>query len=478
MNSSIKHTLAILGILIVITAVATIITKALSSLGDLFLFIGLFVLFAIIFSAAAFYLINLVKIVKKGMRAFDIQIDFPVQSSEEDMTFFQLLQLKSFVRLFHNYEGAFDTARHKLDVNEQKFKELERINNFKNHTLDTLLKVNHLFLNLNDSKDYYAMILASAIDVIENASKGSILLYNGKIDKFEYQTCVGYDFVELSKVKMTLEETFLFRNSHGNYLEPTIIKNVREFDSEYLDDDSNKFIESAGGLDIAEALSSPIIIDGQIFAIINIDSDINDAFDEVDKQLLHFFATQISIALKNKYLVDETINMSRYDKLTGAYSRNYFEKIVTAHREETLENMTSYAIVLCDLNYLKIINDTFGHSAGDAILKAFTDMVSNSIRDTDILSRIGGDEFVILLRNISLEKAEEKMAQIFETIKDNKINYQGHELPVSFSYGVSASPDDSMIYDILIKIADIRMYKFKENYKADHPEFLDMLNHF
>ncbi|HSN65869.1 MAG TPA: hypothetical protein VLS94_04475, partial [Fusibacter sp.] len=63
-------------------------------------------------------------------------------------------------------------------------------------------------------------------------------------------------------------------------------------------------------------------------------------------------------------------------------------------------------------------------------------------------------------------------------IKDHKINYQGHELPVSFSYGVSASPDDSMIYDILIKIADIRMYKFKETYKNDHPEFLNMLSHF
>jgi len=369
-------------------------------------------------------------------------------------------------------------AKGKLDDSELKFKELERINIFKNHTLDTLLKVNHLFLNLNDSKDYYAMILASAIDVIENASKGSILLYNSEIDKFEFQTCVGYNFDELSKVKISLEETFLFKNSHGNFHEPIIIKNVREYDSEFLNKDSNKHIESAGGLDISEALSSPIIIDGQIFAIINIDSDVENAFDEIDKQLLKFFASQISIALKNKYLVDETVNMSRYDKLTGAFNRNYFEKMITVHRDQTLENRESYALVLCDLNYLKIINDTFGHSAGDAILKAFSDLISTSIRDTDIISRIGGDEFVILLRSISLTKAEEKMAQIYNDIKNHKINYQGHELPVSFSYGVSASPDDSMIYDILIKIADIRMYKFKETFKSDHPEFINMLSQF
>jgi diguanylate cyclase (GGDEF)-like protein len=478
MKVSIKHSIAILIALIVVSAVATIFSKLLSPFGNIVVFLGLFAFFSILMSITAYYVINLINIIKSGMRAFESRIDLPKITNEEEFSMFRLLHSKSLIKLFRNYESAFEAAKVKLDDNEMKFKELERINNFKNHTLDTLLKVNHLFLNLKDSKDYYAMILASAIDVIENASKGSILLYNPDIDKFEFQTCIGFDFNELSKVKISLEETFLFQNSHGNYDEPIIIKNVREYDSEILDTDSNKHMESAGGLDISEALSSPIIIDGQIFAIINIDSDIENAFDEIDKQLLHFFASQISVALKNKYLVDETVNMSRYDKLTGAFNRNYFEKMITAHREQTLENMESYALVLCDLNYLKIINDSFGHSAGDAILKAFSDMITSSIRDTDVLSRIGGDEFVILLRNISLIKAEEKMAQVFSNIKDHKINYQGHELPVSFSYGVSASPDDSMIYDILIKIADIRMYKFKETYKNDHPEFLNMLSHF
>jgi len=478
MKVSIKQILAILCILIAISALATYLTKIFSTFGDVFTFLGLFVLFSVLSLITGYYMINLVKIVKRGMHSFENHISLPEQSLEQNITFFHLLHPKSLVKLFHTYESAFDSAKSRVDDNAIKLRELERINNFKTHTLDTLLKVNHLFLNLNDSKDYYAMILASAIDVIENASKGSILLYNPAIEKYEFQTCVGYDFEELSKVNMSLEETFLFKNSHGSYLEPIIIKNVRDYDSEFLDSASNIHIESAGGLDISEALSSPIIIDGQIFAIINIDSVIEDAFDEIDKQLLHFFASQISIALKNKYLVDETVNMSRYDKLTGAFNRNYFEKMITVHREQTLENMESYALVLCDLNYLKIINDTFGHSAGDVILKAFSDLISSAIRDSDILSRIGGDEFVILLRSISLVKAEEKMAQIFDTIKEYKVNYQGHDLPVSFSYGVSASPDDSMIYDILIKIADIRMYKFKETFKADHPDFLDILNHF
>lgn len=274
---------------------------------------------------------------------------------------------------------------------------------------------------------------------------------------------------------MSFEETFLFKNAQGNYNEPKLIKNVREFDFELLDMESNEAIEKAGGLVIKEALSSPIIIDNQVIAILNVDSESEDAFDENDKQLIHFFSSQIALALKNKYLVDETVNMSKFDKLTGAFNRNYFEKVFSAHRDYSLENMESYALVLCDLNYLKIINDTYGHNAGDLILKMFSQSILNHIRDSDVFSRIGGDEFVILLRNISRERAEEKMKRIYQSIEHLTLNHNGHELPVSFSYGISASPDDSMIYDILIKIADIRMYKFKENYKQDHPEVIERL---
>ena len=141
-------------------------------------------------------------------------------------------------------------------------------------------------------------------------------------------------------------------------------------------------------------------------------------------------------------------------------------------------NMTSYALVLCDLNYLKIINDSYGHVAGDAILKAFSNLIQHNIRESDVISRIGGDEFVILLRNITAEKANEKMKAIFDKIKDSTIEYQGHNLPVSFSYGIAVSPDDSMVYEILTKIADIRMYKFKEDFKQSNPKIISSINTF
>ena len=151
-----------------------------------------------------------------------------------------------------------------------------------------------MFLNLNDSDDYYEIILHSAIEVIENANKGSLLVLNQKDNLYEYHTCVGYDLAELKKVKMELEETFLYKNANNNFEAPAIIRNIKEFDTKILDESRVTFIENAGGLDIEEVLSAPIVIDGKIFAILNIDSDRKDAFDEIDLQLIHFFSSQIS----------------------------------------------------------------------------------------------------------------------------------------------------------------------------------------
>lgn len=401
----------------------------------------------------------------------NILISFPIAWVLERIPFYLKWSLLVIIISIFAYV-AYQNYKRLLREYEIKMPVLERINHFKSRTLDTLLKVNHLFMDLNDSKDYYSVILNSAIDVIENASKGSILLYNSKSGKYEFQTCIGYDLNELKNVTMALEDTFLFMNSHGNYEEPIIVKNIREYDEKYLNKEENAHLEKAGGLAIEEALCSPIIIDGQIVAIINIDSVKRNAFDEVDKQLLHYFSTQIAIALKSKYLVEETINLSKFDKLTGALNRNYFEKITSLREDHQLEEAENYALVLCDLNHLKKINDSFGHGAGDIILKKFTDIIYDSIRETDIVSRIGGDEFVILLRSISMDRALEKMEQIYQKCESSAIRYNGHDLPVSFSYGIAVSPDDSMIYDILMKIADIRMYEFKNHYKLTHDSII------
>jgi diguanylate cyclase (GGDEF)-like protein len=391
---------------------------------------------------------------------------------EEQPKLFYILRLSD---LFQNFSREIEAS---ISTIEAMNSELERISTFKAKTLEAIFNVSNHFMNSADNESFYNLILETAIDVIDSATGGSFLLLDPESNRYYYKAALGYDFDTLKNVNFLIEETFLFANANGNYDAPVIIKNVPQWDDALLSPHTKDGIEKAGGLEIVEALSSPIVIDDKIIAILNIDSKLENAFDEVDKQLIQFFSSQIAISLKNRMLVEETVSLSRFDKLTGAYNRNYFEKIFATHRVQSLEKMEPYALVLCDLNYLKIINDSFGHSAGDLVLTAFAKTIRNSIRETDVFSRIGGDEFVILLEKITFSQAEEKMASVFKQFENLTTPYLGHELPVSFSYGIAVSPDDSMVYDILVKIADMRMYNFKEQYKDKHPELLNAFGTF
>ena len=456
-------------LIIFATLLSSVITTYLSTLSSFLMFISITVVFSIALGGTYWHMQKLLDIVDLTMKKMNLYVPFENASSKEGLFGVHFGQMTIFKKYAEQFEIYIKNIMTEQTASEVKLKELERVNVFKNQTLDTLLKVNHLFLNFNDSKEYYDVILASAIAVVEKANKGSLLLYNPETEKYDYVSCVGYNFADLKQVSMSLEETFLFINSHGNYDKPVIIRNIRAFDNEFLDPERAALLEESGGLDVEEVICAPIVIDNQIFAILNIDSDEKNAFDALDVQLMYYFSSQVAIALKNKYLVDETVNMSRYDKLTGTFNRNYFEKRIVETTEKELAILEPYALVLCDLNYLKHINDTYGHGAGDMILRSFSEVLRHEIRDSDAISRIGGDEFIILLKGISHTKAKEKMARVFEKLKHAPIDYLGHKLYISFSYGIASSPDDSMIYDILVKIADLRMYEFKELYKRDFP---------
>lgn len=340
--------------------------------------------------------------------------------------------------------------------------ELEKITDAKSKTLQTVTNVSHQYLEHDHVSDYYHLILASAIQVIETATKGSILVLDDTTGRYKYQTCVGYDFNIIKQVDFSLDQTFI---QDYNQETATIVTSIQNYDGGKLTEEQYKLLDAAGGFEISDVLSAPIIIDGEIHAILNIDSDKLNAFDNIDLQLIQFFTAQISLALKNKLQLDETVKMSKYDQLTGVYNRNFFENYILKRYDNL--NTTEYcAIVLCDLDDLKVINDTYGHSAGDEILKAFTKIVIEEIRSTDFIARVGGDEFIILLNNMTHQQASQKMDQLYQKAKETNVECNGNALILSFSYGIAESPGDSLVYPILHKIADQRMYAFKAEHKG------------
>ncbi|BCD61038.1 MULTISPECIES: bifunctional diguanylate cyclase/phosphodiesterase [unclassified Nitratiruptor] len=155
-------------------------------------------------------------------------------------------------------------------------------------------------------------------------------------------------------------------------------------------------------------------------------------------------------------------NLAFYDPLTNLANRAKFlhtleEFIALGKRKEF-----HFAILFIDLDNFKEINDTLGHDIGDKLLQEFAKRIKNELREEDIAARQGGDEFVILLPNVSSGEAALEVACRLKNSFEEPVAISSHSLTISFSIGIALFPQDAKNAIELLKAADIAMYKAKE----------------
>ncbi len=148
------------------------------------------------------------------------------------------------------------------------------------------------------------------------------------------------------------------------------------------------------------------------------------------------------------------------DKVTGTYTRKFFEdrfdKLIDFYKQSN----NSFSLLMIDIDKFKNVNDTYGHLMGDQVLNLIGNSILNSVRDTDVVGRYGGEEFIVLLNNITLENGLDIANKIRENIAGLQI--QGINRPITVSIGVSQYPQHSSFKDELIFKADQALYYAKE----------------
>lgn len=150
--------------------------------------------------------------------------------------------------------------------------------------------------------------------------------------------------------------------------------------------------------------------------------------------------------------------MSMHDNLTGVTNRNYFENELERYENET-EDLSNFAMVICDLDGLKLINDTLGHSVGDEYLCIVASILRSCFRKEDIIARIGGDEFGILMNNTSPEEIKKIKININKNIEH--VNKSNKLVPVSLSFGYAIYKEEYKNLREMFKEADTYMYRQK-----------------
>ncbi|MDZ7836951.1 MAG: diguanylate cyclase [Actinomycetota bacterium] len=166
---------------------------------------------------------------------------------------------------------------------------------------------------------------------------------------------------------------------------------------------------------------------------------------------------------QRKKIEDQLKYLSFHDSLTNVYNRAYFEQ--EADRiNKGLDRFKPVSILSVDINNLKEVNDQYGHSKGDQLIMQVSDILAKFLRKSDILARMGGDEFNAILPNTSASTAEERRKELQKTIQDH--NHAHPHNPVSIAIGIATTREDEEDINEVVKRADKLMYAHKRAIKS------------
>jgi diguanylate cyclase (GGDEF)-like protein len=180
-------------------------------------------------------------------------------------------------------------------------------------------------------------------------------------------------------------------------------------------------------------------------------------------QLATALGEEISLALSNLKLRDTLRQQSLRDPLTGLYNRRFLEEYLVHERVRASRKNRPLSVIMLDIDHFKRVNDTFGHDAGDAVLRRMGLVLQGHVRGSDIACRIGGEEFALLLPEASLVTAYQRAERILDTVRHMQIKHRGQTLgSITVSLGVAAFPKHGDTPEALIRAADQALYQAKQ----------------
>ncbi len=218
------------------------------------------------------------------------------------------------------------------------------------------------------------------------------------------------------------------------------------------------------------ALAVPLVVEGRTIGVLDIESDQLNAFSRDDLYLLSAVAGQISIAIEVARYHEQVAHAATHDGLTGTYNHSHFYRRLEEELERARRESALLAVVLLDVDSLKLVNDVYGHLAGDRALVELAAVVTRNYRPTDTIARYGGDEFGIIMPAAGTAEARQAADRLSAGISSRSITVQGHQFNLpGVTVGIAVYPEDGTRPAELVARADERMYRLKQEKASRAP---------
>lgn len=243
---------------------------------------------------------------------------------------------------------------------------------------------------------------------------------------------------------------------------PMIIPDVTE---------SPEWIHTASTKDVLSWAGAPILDGDNVIGFLSLNNHSTNYYEEDHAEVLSAFASQASIALTHARLHKRIHELAITDPLTGILNRRGLERWGQYEIDRAKRFNSPLSAIFFDLDKFKVVNDTYGHDAGDEVLKQIVSCCLSVIRSIDIFSRIGGEEFLIILPETSLPIAIQVAERIRKTAEEYSFQSSSHLIPMTLSLGVVELNEEIDTLSELMNSADQYMYISKQTgrNKTSHP---------
>ncbi len=213
---------------------------------------------------------------------------------------------------------------------------------------------------------------------------------------------------------------------------------------------------------LGSVIACPLFVTQSAEGVLRLDSHETGAYTQDDLRFLDILLDLVDTALANAHLFAQTQQLAITDGLTGLYRRQPFFDQLTRELARANRTHEPLGVLMLDIDDFKPYNDTYGHSAGDIVLKTVAGLMRQHVPPDGMCARYGGEEFAVLLPKASREEATRMAEQICQAVSQQvKAAGQGAGRPVTASLGVAVFPDDAQSELELVRQADQRLYQAK-----------------
>ncbi|AVX29916.1 diguanylate cyclase (GGDEF) domain-containing protein [Carboxydocella thermautotrophica] len=321
---------------------------------------------------------------------------------------------------------------------------------------------------------YLDETLQRGLEMIERvfgAKYAAIFLYDEKADELSIKASIGLSREYVKTVRMKKGEGYSGR---------VMLTDLPSATDDLRRDERTVWVQMVRFEGIVSLLVVPLRGKGGLLGTIEVYTKHKHTFTPSEISLLSSLAHQIGLSVENAMLFEEMQTRAITDRLTGLYNQKQFYELLQSEIAAAQLYKKPLSLLMLDVDFFKQYNDTFGHPAGDRLLKEFARILVENVRPDDIVARYGGEEFAIILRETSLEQALDIAERIRQKVADSRFEgrLQQPSGRITCSIGIAQYPVHAKTLEDLVKRADEALYRAKYNGRnrvAYHLTFMDAL---